>query len=112
MANFKNTIKSDIDRVFLDAYEFADTHNLNGTVTTAIVQQVVINDDLTTSSGDDAKYTDGLYGQGAVINVKKSNMPHVPHTGDVFRLNGKYGHVVLCNDDEGLLTITWAANES
>ena len=112
MASFKSIAHDDISDVFLNMEEFADTHNLNGTECTAIVQEVVINDDLTTETAAAAKYTDAMYGSGCVINVKKEDLPYVPETGDTFRLDGKYGQVVLCKDDEGVLTITWAVNET
>ena len=67
---------------------------------------------LTTETATAAKYTDAMYGSGCIINVKKSDLPYVPETGDTFRLDGKYGQVVLCKDDEGILTITWAVNET
>ncbi len=92
--------------------EFAETHNLNGTECTAVVQNVVINEDLTTDTAAAAKYTDAMYGNGCVINVQKEDLPYMPQTGDAFRLNGKYGQVVLCKEDEGVLTITWAVNET
>lgn len=112
MASFKSIVCDDIVDVFLNQEEFAETHNLNGTECIAVVQQVVINDDLTTETAAAAKYTDAMYGSGCVINVKKSDLPYVPETGDDFRLDGKYGQVVLCKDDEGILTITWAVNET
>ncbi len=112
MADFKSIIKGDISDVFLNAEEFAETHNLNGTECIAVVQEVVINDDLTTETAAAAKYTDAMYGSGCVINVKKEDLPYVPQTGDTFRVDGKYGQVVLCKDDEGVLTITWAVNET
>lgn len=112
MSAFKEMVEQDIMDVFLNADEFAETHNLNGWQCVAIVQDCVINDDLTTTNTEDARYTDGLYGVGAVINVKKTDIPDMPKTGNRFRLNGRYGHVVAVNDDMGMLTITWAANES
>lgn len=112
MASFKSIVHDDISDVFLNLEEFADTHNLNGTECTAIVQEVVINDDLTTETAAAAKYTDAMYGSGCVINVKKGDLPYVPQTGDIFRVDGKYGQVVLCKDDEGVLTITWTVNET
>lgn len=112
MSSFKDMIEQDIHDVFLNCEEFAETHDLNGWLCTAIVQDCVINDDLSTTNIDDARYTDGLYSVGALINVKKSDIPDVPKTGNRFRLNGRYGHVVAVNDDMGMLTITWAANES
>lgn len=112
MSRFRDTINSDIGSVFLNPDEFAEEHSLNGVKCLCITQKVVINDTLTASSADDAKYTDGLYGFGFVINVKKSDLGYVPRMGEVFLFDDLYGHVVTVADDMGVLTITWAANES
>lgn len=112
MADFKSILADDISDVFLDGEEFAETHNLNGTACNCVVQDVMINDDLTTDTAAAAKYTNALYGSGCVINVRKGDLPYIPETGDTFRVDGKYGQVVVCKDDCGMLTITWAANES
>ncbi|MFR3114506.1 MAG: hypothetical protein ACLTM5_01090 [Dialister sp.] len=112
MSSFKDYIAADNKNVFLNEQEFAEKHKLNGLECVAVVQEVVINDDLTTETATAAKYTDAMYGSGCIINVKKSDLPYVPETGDTFRLDGKYGQVVLCKDDEGILIITWAVNET
>lgn len=106
--DFKDILKQDNVDVFLNTKEFADTHNLNGIVCSAIVQQVVINDDLTTS---DTEYTYGTYGFGAVINVNKSDLRRVPKFGTVWEVDGKLGEIINVSDDEGILTITWRAND-
>lgn len=108
---FKEQLQSDIDDVFLNADEFAEVHNLNGVTAVAVVQQVVVTDDLLTTDKSGAAYHDGLYAEGALINVKKSALPKVPAVGSSFRLDGRYGYVAKVSDDEGLLTITWAVNE-
>lgn len=108
MKTFKDYIQRDNAEVFLNANEFADTHNLNGTQCTAIVQRVVINDDLTAS---DTEYSYGAFGFGAVINVKKDDLKRVPKFGTVWEVDGKLGEVLNVADDEGLLTITWRAND-
>lgn len=108
MKIFKDFIKQDNVNVFLNANEFADTHNLNGNLCTAIVQRVVINDDLTVS---DAEYSYSAYGFGAVINVNKDDLRKVPKFGTVWEVDGKLGEVLNVADDEGMLTITWRVND-
>lgn len=108
---FKEQLLEDIDAVFLNDEEFAEMHNLNGITAIAIVQQTVVNDDLTSTNNEEVRYHDGLYAKGAIINVRKSDLPGIPIPGAVFYLDEAYGHVVAANDDEGLVTITWAANE-
>lgn len=108
---FKEQLSTDIDEVFLNSDEFAEIHDLDGVRVTAIVQQCVVNDDLSSTDTEQVRYIDGLYAKGAIINVRKRDIPSVPIPGARFYLNGEYGHVVAANDDEGLVTITWAANE-
>lgn len=106
--DFKDFVKLDNERVFLNAKEFSDWHDLNGRRCNAIVQQVVINDDLTVS---DADLNYGAFGYGAVINVLKSDLPKVPKFGTVWDVDGKLGEIINVADDEGMLTITWRAND-
>ena len=108
---FKEQLLEDIDAVFLNDEEFAEMHNLNGVNTMAIVQQTVVNDDLTTTDTTKVTFYDGLYAKGAIVNVKRDDIPKIPIPGAKFYLDGQYGHVVAANDDEGMVTITWAANE-
>lgn len=106
---FKDVVREDM-AVFLNSEEFADIHNLNGTSCTAIVQDVVINDDLTINSRM-SNYSEGTYGRGAVINVRKSDLPETPVMGQVYKVDGKVGLVVSVADDEGILTIAWQVND-
>ena len=106
---FKGIIETDI-AVFLNADEFAETNDLNGTSCTSIVQDVIINDDLTVDYKS-SSYGEGIYGRGAVINVRKTDLKVIPVMGQSFRLNKKLGLVVSVADDNGILTITWQAND-
>lgn len=106
---FKDIIRADFD-VFLNYDEFADIHNIDGISCTAIVQDVVINDSLYPKYGKES-YRDGVYAYGCVINVRKSDLPRIPIMGTILKLDGKVGRVINVADDEGILTITWSANE-
>lgn len=106
---FKDVIADDI-ATFLNDLEFADTHTINKTSCIAVVQDVVINDSLYPNYGKDS-YREGVYAYGSVINVRKSDLPKVPAMGTVLVLDGKRGQVINVADDEGILTITWVANE-
>lgn len=108
---FKDLIRQDNVDVFINTKEFADSHNLNGHQCNAIIQQVVINDDLTISDRSDVEYSYGAYGFGAVINVNKDDLRKVPKFGTVWEVDGKLGEVLNVADDEGMLTITWRVND-
>lgn len=104
---FKDVINDDIE-TFINEEEFAETHNLNGTVCTAIIQDIVIDEDLTVSNKD---YGYGAYGYGALINVRKNKLPRVPKFGTAWTVDGKIGEIVNVADDMGVLTITWKVND-
>lgn len=106
---FKDIIRDDF-AVFLNTDEFADTHIINNISCTAIVQDIVINENLYPSYKQDS-YRDGVYAYGCVINVRKRDLPRVPAMGTVLKLDGNIGRVVNVADDEGILTITWSAND-
>lgn len=106
---FKDMVDDDIRNVFINEDEFAELHNLNGHICMAIVQDCVINHDLTVSDGYNAHY-EGVYGTGAMINVKKSELGYVPVYDERFELDGRLGFVIAVADDMGALTITWREN--
>ena len=110
MNAFKDQVAADNIAVFMNAEEFAELNNLNGTSCTCIVQDVVINDDLTVDDRREA-YQDGTYGRASVINVCKADLPEVPVMGQTWRVDGKLGLIVSVADDEGILTITWQVND-
>lgn len=108
MYGFKDAVADDIDAVFLNREEFAEIHELNGTQCRAIVQNVVIDEDLTASNKE---YGYGAYGYGSLINVRKRDLPRVPKFGTAWTVDGKLGEVVNVADDMGMLTITWKVND-
>lgn len=104
--SFKDQVQADIDRVFLQDGEFAEKHNLNGTVCLAVVEG------LTTEqrSVRAAENYEGMYKSALIVHVKAANLPEVPVCGEVFKLDGKLYLVDTADNDMGMLTIGLAAN--
>lgn len=108
--SFKEMVFGDIDNVFLNLEEFADPHNLNGTDCVSILQDISVAESLSTGAGTTQTYP-GIYGSRMQVNCKKSDLPEVPVTDQVFTIDGKVYLVESCADDMGMLTIQLVANE-
>lgn len=104
---FARQIGIDNQMAFLNRWEFAQTHNLNGTECRAIVQDVTVEQSL--STGDETYYT--LYGSRLMVNCLKSDLEEVPVYGQIWTLDGKQYLVDSVADDMGILTIQLEAND-
>ena len=105
MRTFKEQIAADNAAIFINALEFAEEHNLNGSICNAILQDISVADDVTAKSG--IAYA-GIYGSRLQV---KSDLPEIPVSGNGFELDGKLYLVESCADDMGILTIQLVANE-
>lgn len=108
--SFRDEIAADNLAVFLNAEEFSEIHNLNGTEGLAIVQKLAVNSDI--SSGDVA--TDnvyGLYGEAVMVNFSADILQTLPAYGDPYLLDGKQYIVGSCSDDMGMITLELIGNE-
>lgn len=110
MSGFKDMVASDIESVFLNQDEFAEDHNLNGTVCKCILQDVSVMEDLSIDKQMSQSYP-GLYGSRLLINCKTTDLPEVPVTDQRFRVDGELYVVESCDNDMGMLTIQLVANE-
>lgn len=110
MTPFQEQIAADNAAVFMNENEFAEEHNLNGTVCPAILQDISVAEDLSTGGGVTQTYP-GLYGSRLQVNCKKDDLPEVPRYGQKFRVDGKLYLVESCADDVGILTVQLIAND-
>ncbi len=109
MTTFKEYIGIDNSAVFINALEFADEHDLNGTVCNAIVQDISVAEELTTGASVTQTYP-GVYGSKLQINCLKDDLPENPVYGQRFTLDGRLYLVESCADDLGILTIQLLGN--
>lgn len=106
MSIFKDMIDADNESVFMSDDEFAEEHDLNGTVCKAIVQGELTGERKFLKG---AIYDD-VYAAAVVVHVKKDYLPEVPVRDEIFSLDSKLFTVENCTDDMGILTIELTAN--
>ena len=110
MSGFKDMVAADIDNVFLNTGEFAEEHNLNGTVCNCILQDESVMEGLSINQQMSQSYP-GLYGSRLLANCKTADLPEVPVTDQPFRVDGRLYIVESCANDMGMLTIQLIAND-
>ena len=104
MTTLKEYIAADNSAAFLNKSEFAEKHNLDGALCTAIIQDISVQSEVTTAVGNNPMYQ-GLYGERIQVNTSADNLPNIPVYGQIFYLDEKLYTVESCNNDMGMLTI-------
>ena len=99
---FRDFLEGDIDKVFLNADEFAEEHDLNGTIAKAVVQAPTAKESFM-SNGFHA--TDSLQGVSVFVHCKLKDIPEIPAHGNVFRLDGDLYAVNSAVEEDGLVSI-------
>lgn len=103
MSEFKEQVAEDINSVFMNIEEFADTHNLNGVECECIIQSPTIREKLI--NGADYDGYEGVHGETLIIHVAASSLEEVPMEGQVFKVDGSIYTVQNCIVESGLMTI-------
>ena len=101
-------IQHDINNVLMNANEFAENHNLNGTTCLAVVEGLTTKE----RSARISQNYDGVYGSTVIVHVAKSALPEVPVYGQDFYLDEELHYVEDCTDDLGMLTIELRSNRA
>lgn len=104
--SFREQVASDNELVFMNADEFAEEHDLNGTICKAVVQGELTGERKFRAG---AVYDD-VYAADVVVHVKRDYLPEVPVRDEIFFLDGRTFMVENCTDDMGILTIGLTAN--
>ena len=104
MSGFKDMVAADIDNVFLNEDEFAETHTLEGNTCVC-----VITNDRTKRVTRSARNFSGLHGDFLCVVVKTSSLQREPKQGENFRVDSKLYKVGSCTEDMGVYTIQLAA---
>ncbi len=110
MSGFKDMVAADRDNVFLNLDEYAEEHNLNGSVCTCILQDESVVEEVLTNDTYAQSYN-GLYGSRLLVNVKTEDLPEVPVEGQSFYVDNKLYMVESSANDMGMLTIQLVAND-
>lgn len=101
MSAFLDGVMADIDNVFLNQDEFAEVHNINGKDIVCVMSVYKTQ----SKSAKASSNFDGLHGNQATINLKKSDLSTVPAQGQNIHVDGKLYKVTACRDNMGMLTI-------
>lgn len=109
MSAFKDAVAADIKRTFINALEFADLHDINGTEVLAVVDRDVLEE---RNARSYAEYAEGVYSAQIKVYVDAADMPNRPVRGALFRLDGERYLVDECGENMGVLEITIEANET
>lgn len=100
---FRDYLESDIDDVFLNEDEFAEGHNLNGTVAKAVIQSPTARESFLSNESHVAN--DGLHGVSVFVHCKLKDIPEIPSQGNVFRLDDDVYIVQSATEEDGLVSI-------
>ncbi len=101
--NFKDMIQSDLDFVFFNSEEFAESHNINGKVVSCIVD----NDRLIERS---KKEFDGIYVGELLIFVRKEEIKGKLSQGMPLIYDNRQMNIFSVREDEGMYEIILNAN--
>jgi hypothetical protein len=108
MSAFKDMVAADMDAVFLNLDEFADEHDLNGTVCACIVESPSKRERF--QQGKDYEGYEVVHGATVTVHAKKSDVGEVPAEGERFDLDGEIHYVAFCVEHMGMLSIELRAN--
>ena len=101
-------IQHDINTVFMNTDDFAEEHNINGTICLAVVEGLTTKE----RSVRISQNYDGIYGSTVIVHVDKSALTEVPVYGQDFYLDEELHYVEDCTDDLGMLTIELRSNRA
>ena len=110
MMGFKEQVAADLTRVFLNPAEFAEEHDLNGTVCLCVVEKPRTEEKYLRGATYDAY--EGIHGVGVTVHVESRLLPEIPVEGMRFNLDGKIMLVDSCTHEAGLLSIALKGHDS
>ncbi|KJF27911.1 hypothetical protein [Clostridium aceticum] len=110
MGNFKDFLSSDLDNVFFNEDEFAETHTVDGKEMKVIVD----NDALTERklSSRTSKPSDGVYVGDILFHVMAKVYEGRPAIGKILKFDGKLYRISDFQEEEGMYTITIVRNKA
>ena len=103
MISFKEQLEADLD-VFINADEFAETHNLNGEDVVCILEGLTVKEMLTKANNTPA--FDGVGALTRILHIKTSDLPERLAHGNVVELDGETFRVGDAVEDNGITSIT------
>lgn len=108
MSAFKEIIKDDVYRTFLNLDEFSDIHTVNGK---EMATQIDTNEQIEREKRM-SQNVDGVYMNQKLIYVAASDFGPMPKQGSILTLDGKVYRVADAVDEYGVYSITIEANRA
>ena len=109
---FKEQIAADNKAVFLNLFEFSDTHNVNGKDMACQVDSNEMIDREKRYQYKRSLYADGVFLKELLIYVRADDFGGLPAVGRILTFDGKYYTVSDAIDEDGIYYISLQANKS
>lgn len=103
MSAFKDAVAADITKVFLNADEFAETHELNGVEIPLVIDTSII--------AEGANNLEGVFLNTKTLYVSAEDIDPAPVEGEILTLDGDVYLVRRVSIEQGVLNIIIEANE-
>lgn len=108
MSGFKDLIKSDVQKIFLNHDEFSEIHNLNGK---EIPVQIDANEQIEREKRQNQN-SSGIYINQKLLYVSAKDYGKLPKQGSMINLDGRLYRVNDAIDEDGVYSITIEANRA
>lgn len=105
---FKDVIKADVHKVFLNVEEFSDTHVINGVEMSV---QIDSNEQIEREKRFNQNM-DGIYKNQKLIYVSASDFGPMPKQGSILTMDKRTYRVADAIDEGGIYSITLEANRA
>lgn len=105
---FKDVIKADVHKVFLNVEEFSDTHVINGV---EMPVQIDSNEQIEREKRFNQNM-DGIYKKQKLIYVAASDFGPMPKQGSILTMDKRTYRVADAIDEGGIYSITLEANRA
>ena len=106
--SFKDEIKADAQKIFLNELEFADEHLVNGKQMTVLIDE----SEIIKKQKKEKSNMDGIYTRKILMYVCPEDFGPLPAQGAAVRLDGQTYLVTDAVDEYGVYSITMEANRS
>ena len=110
MNTFKEDLAEDLRDVFFDVDEFAEEHDLNGTVCLCVLEKPRTEEKYLRGAVYDPY--EGVHGASVTVHVESRLLPEIPVEGMRFDLDGEVMLVDSCTQEAGLLSIVLKGHDS
>lgn len=107
MISFKEQLEADLD-IFINADEFAETHNINGQDVICVLEGLTTKEQITKANNTPA--FDGISGVTRILHIKATDLSERVVHGNAIEVDGEIYRVGDVVEDMGLLTVTLEAD--